>query len=890
MSLLKDKHLSVSKLRRMTDIKALGFKTTKTIGRLEGLIGQDRAVHAVSFGLSVQSKGYNIFMVGEPGSGRTSYAMQELKQCAAAMPAPDDWVYVYNFDEPGTPLAINLPAGNGKELCKDAETAVEDLKSTLAKAFDNNEFEDNKAQLVKTFQEEVNKYMEELRKWAEEKHFAIKRTPQGFVNLPMIFAPPVKEAVEANSEDTIEDTDLTCEAAEASSVNEAESETENETEIEPKNGNEEKKSTDPVLREMQQEEFENLTQEEQDVLQKGSEEISQKTLETLRLIREREKDLKEKIKELEGQICRSAIGPIISELRVKYVSNKKLEGWLDDFTEDVVANFNAFLAVARDEAAEVDFTRYEVNSFVSNDPTEGAPVIWETNPIYYNLVGKVEYESRQGNLYTDFRRITPGAMHRANGGFLLLEAEELLRQFMSWDALKRVLRCKELLIENLGEQLGYIPVSSLRPEAIPIDMKVVVVGTPYLYYLLNSYDPEFRKIFKIKAEFDTDMPRTSESERQIAEFVAGFVEHEGKLNFTASAVGEVIEWSARIVDNQNKLSTQFNQLAEILVEATAWAKTEGKKQVGITHVRKAIDEKIYRTDLLEEKILDEFRDGVIRIDTKGSVVGQINGLTVAQLLDHSFGAPVRITANVFMGQEGIVNIEREVNMTGPIHNKGLLILSSYLGRKYAQDFPLSMAARIAFEQTYGGIEGDSASSTELYCMLSALSGAPLKQYIAVTGSVDQFGNIQPIGGANEKIEGFFSYCKVSGLTGEQGVMIPYQNEQHLMLKHEVVDAVKRGKFHIWSVKTIDEGIEILTGVKAGTAGAKGEYPADSIHGRVMICLESWIERSFRHKKKMQDKVDPPKNKKKKKSTKTKKDSTAVKDKTEKTSPETAETK
>jgi lon-related putative ATP-dependent protease len=653
----------------------------------------------------------------------------------------------------------------------------------------------------------------------------------------MIFAPPVKETDEK--------------AAKTDNTSEATEEAEN-------------KNVEPVLREMQQEEFEGLSEEEQERLQKASEEISQKTLETLRSIREREKDLKEKIKELEGQICRNAIGPILSELRAKYAPNKKLEEWFDDFTEDLVANFNAFLAAARDEAAEVDFTRYEVNSFVSNNPNEGAPVIRETNPIYYNLVGKVEYESRQGNLYTDFRRITPGAMHKANGGFLLLEAEELLRQFMSWDALKRVLRCRELFIENLGEQLGYIPVSSLRPEPIPIDMKVVVVGTPYLYYLLNIYDPEFQKIFKIKADFDTDMPRTKESEMQLAQFIAGFVEHEGKLNFTVSAVGEVIEWSSRLVENQNKLCTQFNKIAEILVEATAWARMDGKKQVGLSHVRKALEEKTFRSNLLEDKIREAYNEGVIKIDTKGSVVGQINGLTVAQLVDHSFGSPVRITANVFMGQEGIVNIEREVNMTGPIHNKGLLILSSYLGRKYAQDFPLSMTARIAFEQTYGGVEGDSASSTELYCMLSALSGIPLKQSIAVTGSVDQFGNIQPIGGVNEKIEGFFSYCKVFGLTGEQGVMIPHQNEQHLMLSHEVLDAVRKGKFHIWSVKTIDEGIEILTNVKAGTSDANGEFQADTIHAKVKTCLEAWIERSFKHKKKMQDKVDPPEDKKKSK--------------------------
>ena len=836
MPLIKDKQLPPEKLRKAADIAALGFRTTKKLAKLEGLIGQERAVHAVDFGLAVKSKGYNIFMVGEPGSGRTTYAMEELKRRAATMPAPDDWVYVYNFDESGTPLAINLPAGMGKELAKDTEDAIEDLKSALAKAFDNNEYEDNKAQLVKTFQEEVNRLMEDLRKWAESKKFSIKRTPQGFVNLPMIFAAPVKE-----------------EAAEAQNKNAAAADAK---EPAPE------KAAEPVLREMQQDEYEKLSEDEQDKLQKISEQISQKTLETLRLIREHEKDLKEKIKDLESQICRGAIEPIISEIRGKYTPNRKFAKWLDDFTEDIVANFNVFLAAARDESADVDFTRYEVNAFVSNNPKDGAPVIRETNPIYYNLVGKVEYESRQGNLYTDFRRITPGAMHRANGGFLLLEADELLRQFMSWDALKRVLRCRELSIENLGEQLGYVPVSSLRPEPIPIDMKVVVVGTPYLYYLLNIYDPEFQKIFKIKADFDTDMKRTQASEMQLAQFIAGFVAREGKLSFTAEAVGEVVEYASRLAEDQNKICTQFNKIADILVESTVWARSQNKRQVSVEQVRRAIEEKSFRADLLEEKVREEYESGVIRIDTSGSVVGQINGLSVMQLVDHSFGAPTRITANVFMGQEGVVNIEREVNMTGPIHNKGLLILSSYLGRKYAQDFPLTMTARITFEQTYGGVEGDSASSTELYCLLSALAGVPLKQSIAVTGSVDQFGNVQPIGGVNEKIEGFFSYCKVLGLTGEQGVMIPQQNERHLMLKHEVVEAVKKGQFHIWSIATIDEGIEILTGVEAGAADSRGDYPADSIHGKVKTCLEGWIERSYRHKKKMQDKVDPKKKKSK----------------------------
>ena len=806
MALADTKLLKIEKLRNICDPASLGFTTTKSLAVFGGgLIGQERATSAVKFGLDVNSKGYNIFIVGETGSGRTSYAVKELKRRAANMPAPDDWVYVNNFEEPDSPIAINLPAGKGKQLAKDAESAIEDIKHALSKAFDNSEFEDNKAVLVKKFQDEVNNLMEELREWGQKKKFAVKRTPQGFINLPMFKAKPLKQ------DGTIDE------------------------------------DAEPVLREMQQNEFEALSSKEQAKLQKVSEAISQKTLETLRVIREYEKQLKDKIHELENEICRSAIDPVMSDFKAQYMPNKKLEHWFDDYSKDIVSNFNVFLAAVRDENSDVDFSRYAINTLVSNDPKKGAPVIREANPNYYNLVGKVEYESKLGNLNTDFRRITSGAIHRANGGYLLLDADELLRQFMSWDVLKRVLRCRELSIENLAEQLGYIPVSSLRPEAIPIDMKVIIVGTPWFYSLLNYYDPEFKKVFKIRADFDTDMPRTKKNERQLAEFVAGFVEREGKLNFSAAAVAEVIEWASRAAEDQNKLCTQLNKIAELLVESTAWARQAEKKRVGVEHVRRAIAEKKYRLGMIEEKIREEYEHGVIKIDTKGEAVGQINGLTVLTLIDSCFGTPVRITANVFMGQEGIVNIEREVNMTGPIHNKGLLILSSYLGRMYAQDFPLSIAARITFEQTYGGVEGDSASSTELYCLLSAISGLPLKQNIAVTGSVDQFGNIQPIGGVNEKIEGFYSYCKLNGLNGTQGVMIPYQNEQHLMLDHEVVDAVKAGKFHIWSIKTIDEGIEILTGVKAGKLGANGKYPKNSVHGIVKQKLMDRIETGYKNK-------------------------------------------
>lgn len=790
--------LSLGKLRKEKDPKSWGFKTTEDLDSVRKLIGQERAVESISFGLGVPSKGYNIFVAGAPGSGRTSYALKRLKEMAEKIPAPNDWVYLYNFDEPGQPLAISLSAGNGKQLCSSLDNLINELKVAISKAFEKSQYEDAKAIRVKEFQEKAGAIMDELKAWATDKGFSLKRTPQGFVNIPLI---------EAKDEEGKE-----------------------------------------IVREIQQEEFEALNESKQKEYQTVSEEVSQRTLGALRTIRDMEKELKDEIGKLEAEICRTAIAPYLSDIREKYAANEALSKWFDRLTEDIIDNFGAFVTSVRDESAEVDFSRYTGNLFVSNNPEGGAPVIWETNPTYYNLAGKIEYESRQGYLYTDFRRIVAGAFHKANGGFLVLDAEKVLMNFMSWEAIKRVLRTEESNIENLGEQYGAIPVSSLRPTPIAMNVKVVMVGTPYVYELLQYYDQEFQKIFKIKASFDFDMPRTKTSEKQMANFVASVVREEGTLHFDAAAVSELIEWTSRAADDQELLSIEISRIKELVVESHAWAYQDKAKLVDRRHVQKAIRHRKYRAGLYQEKIKRAFVDGIIRVDTHGEEVGQINGLSVIDMTDYRFGHPSRITANVYMGQEGVVNIEREVKMTGPIHNKGLLILSSYLGRKYAQDMPLSLSARLTFEQNYGGIEGDSASSTELYCLLSALSGLPLKQSIAVTGSVDQFGNVQPIGGVNEKIEGFFEYCKVHGLTGEQGVMIPKQNVRHLMLDHEVLKAVEKEKFSIWAVGTIDEGIEVLTGVKAGKEKKDGTFPVNSVHGKVKARLKKLLEDNLKLRK------------------------------------------
>ncbi len=793
--------LAPERLRRRKPPETWKLTTTDDIHlarsrKPEPLIGQQRAFEAMEFGLRVDGRGYNIFVTGQPGSGRTSYVLERLQGMAATLPAPDDWLYLYNFAKPGEPLAVSVPAGTGKKLSDDLDSLVTDLKTVISRAFEQSQYEETKAGYVKEFQEKAGAIMDKLKARAAKDHFSLKRTPQGFVNIPLI-----KDKDEEGNE---------------------------------------------ITRELKPEEYEALDDKKQKKYQAKSEKISQRTLLGMREIRDMEKKLKETLSKLDAEICRAAISPVLDEIRGKYEGNEALLKWFDAVTDDIIENFGAFVTAARDENAEVDFTRYQANLFVSNDPSKGAPVIWETNPTYYNLSGRVEYESHQGYLYTDFRRILAGAFHKANGGFLVLDAEKVLMNFMSWESIKRILRTGEASIENLGEQYGALPVASLRPSAIPMNLKIIMTGTAYIYELLQYYDAEFGKIFKVKASFDYDMPRTAANERKMARYVAEYIKVRNLKPFDAPALSEIIEWSGREAEDQNLLSVETGRLRELITESSAWA--EGKI-VTRSDVIKAIHHRNYRLGLYEEKLTRAFRDGVIRVDTSGGVVGQINGLSVIDLNDYRFGHPSRITANVFMGQEGVVNIEREVKMTGPIHNKGLMILSSYLGRKYAQDMPLTLSAHITFEQNYSGIEGDSASSTELYCILSALSGLPLNQGIAVTGSVDQFGNVQPIGGVNEKIEGFYEYCKIAGLTGQQGVMIPESNVRHLMLSDEVIDAVNNGKFSVWAVKDIDEGLEILTGITAGKPRKDGSFSEKTVHGRVKARLKKMLSDGMRLEKK-----------------------------------------
>ena len=789
----KARRLTAAQARKRTDPRSLRCATSEDLKELTGFIGQPRAVKAFDFGLSAQNDGYNIFVVGPHGSGRTSYTLKTVRERAKNMSAPDDWVYVNNFDDPSVPLAINLPAGEANKVETAFAELIEELKSVISAAFEKSSYEDAKAQEISSFQDDISKMMDGVRADAEKKGFLVKRTPQGFVNIPL-------KTVKGSK------------------------------------GKKEKK-------ELQTEEFEALPTKEQKRLKSISDVITSQTLEVLRQIREKERQLKTKISQMEAEICRTAIKPDMDEIKAKFGESAKFRKWIDSLENEIVSNFSLFIAAARDDNSELDFSPYKINVLVCNAPKNGCPVVWESNPTYYNIAGKMEYESRQGYYYTDFTRIVGGSLHRANGGYLVIDAEELLRNFMSYDLLKRVLRTGILTVENLSDQFSVMPVATPRPEPVPLKTKVILVGSYYIYYLLREYDPEFPKIFKAIAEFDYEMPRTAENERDMARFIKTVGEREKCLPFTKAALAELIEHASRIAGDQNQLSTHFNALREYVIESSVWAINDGAKKVDQQHVLEAIREKRDRSALTEEKIRRSFAEGIVRIDTEGKVIGQINGLAVVEFADVAFGHPSRITANTFMGQEGVINIELETSMAGPIHTKGLLTLSSYLGRVYAQNMPLTLSARLAFEQNYGGIDGDSASSAELYCLLSSLADVPIAQNIAVTGSVDQFGNIQAIGGVNEKIEGFFSYCQERGLTGEQGVMIPVQNVQHLMLEHHVVEAIRKKQFHIWTVKTIDEGIELLTGVPAGVCRADGTYPENSVHGRAMRKLKKWIDKT-----------------------------------------------
>ncbi len=788
----EDLRVAPERLRWVCDPAQLQFGTVEELPPERSLVGQERAVRALDLGLSVQQPMFHVFVVGPVGTGRTTYTQTKVQEVARSQPTPPDWCYVYNFKDPNQPLALDFPPGEGRRFAAAMAALVEELRNAIRQVLTSEQFEIMKRQTLERLEAEASRVWQELEAVARQKGFLVQRTPLGITTVPV----------------------------------------------------------SPSGQPMTQEEFDRLPGLIKDRLAQANRELQEEVAEAVRKVRAVERQAREAVSQLEREAVLAAIREPIQRLRDRYRDLPKVVAYLDDLQEDVLEHRDAFreeegqpqlpapLAMLRRSLLE----RYEVNLLVDNSGLQGAPVVFETNPSYYNLFGKVEYRGELGTMVTDFRMIRPGAVHRANGGFLILNARDVLLQLASYDALKRALRSGEVRIENLSEQYGLIPTATLRPQPIPLRLKVILIGPPDLYYLLYRYDEDFRKMFRVKADFDSVMPRTEENMRRVAAALGAICRSDGVCPCDRGAVAKILEYSARLAESQDKLSTRFGEIKQVLVEASAWAEREGLRVVSARHVQKALEERIYRSNLIEEKIQELIQRGQLYVDVDGAVVGQINGLSVWHLGDYAFARPTRITARAFVGTRGVVNIEREINLSGPIHSKGVLILSGYLGGQYAAQRPLSLSASLTFEQTYEEVEGDSASAAELYALLSVLADVPLQQGIAVTGSVNQRGEIQPIGGVNEKIEGFYAVCKAKGLTGRQGVIIPYANLQNLMLREEVVEAVREGRFHVWAVRTLDEGLEILTGMPAGQARPDGTFPEGTVHARVAARLEEFGER------------------------------------------------
>lgn len=783
--------LSPEKLRWVCDEGEFDFETTADIPELEGSIGQERALRSIDFGLGMTENGFNIYLSGQAGTGRNSTIKNLLKKRAKGLPTPPDLCYVYNFKLPDNPYCLSLAAGMGSGFVEDVKELLQGVKANIPKALDSKDYETGKAEVIDEYQEKNGELFSALEKEAEATGFSLQRTVSGLVMVPQ---------------------------------------------------KEERNYT--------QEEFEALSDEERQKLEDTGRLLTDKLNDVLRQVRDNEKATKETLAKLDRDIGLSAVGHYIDPLKEKYAEYPKVVAYLESVQEDILNNLEDFkpqgpqpqIAGIRIPRQEPSFERYEVNLFIDNGGTEGAPMVFEQNPTYNNLFGRIENVWQMGGVATtNFTLIKPGALHRANGGFLIIDAREVLINPFAWDALKRCIRSGEIKIEDALEQYRFMTFASLHPEPVPLQAKIVMIGSPWIYYLLFYLEPEYRKFFKVRADFDIRIARTPEVMRDYALFVATHCRRKGLLPFNRSGVAGLLEHSSRTVEDQSKLSSQFMEIVEVIREASYWAEKEGAQVVSREFVKRAVEEKVYRSNLIEERMQELFDDGTIMVDVDGAEVGQINGLSVITLGDYAFGRPSRLTARVYLGRAGMVNIEREVKLSGPIHDKGVLILTGYLGGKFAHDKPLSFSASLCFEQNYEGVEGDSASSTELYALLSALSGVPIKQGIAVTGSVNQLGKVQPIGGVNQKIEGFYAVCKAKGLTGDQGVMIPKTNERHLMLKDEVVEAVKEGRFHIWSVETIDQGIEILTGMPAGERKKDGGYPRGTINYLVDSRLRQILE-------------------------------------------------
>ncbi len=780
---MKEKNeLSYRDLKMVCDQNMFKFNTTEELEPINDGIGQERGIKALEFGINVNVKGYNLYIEGPSGVGKTMYAKNYLDSIAPKKKVPNDWCYIYNFQNPNEPIAVSLSAGQGKEFQESMEGFIKEVKKDIKKTFNADDFEKEKALIKKEFEEKREKVLTKLNEDSQKHGFQVKSAQNGIYMMPIVDGKVIQE-----------------------------------------------------------EEFEKL---EEDVKQKYEEEsaiVQQQIMDAIGVIKQIERKSDKKVSEWQSNVALLTVNAHINYIKSKYKRNKKINQFLNDVKQDVLKNVSYFLeednAENNHQTQQMPATQkkpdpclnYRVNLFIDNSNLEGAPVVMDSNYSYQNIFGKLEYENYYGSLKTDFTMLKPGLMHKANGGYIIFQAKDLLTNGACYEELKRVLRVKELSINNIMEQRSSMAMISLKPEPIPLNVKVIIIGDANIYHTLLSVDSDFRKLFKIKVEFEETAPINEENVNKLARFVHTFCEQEELPSLDKSAMARIVEYASRLAGDKDKLSTRFTEIAQIVGEAGTWAKLSKSKIVTEDFIDKALEERDERIKKYDAKYVEMIKENTLLINTKGALVGELNGLTVMTIGDYTFGKPAKITVNTYTGKEGIINIEREVEMSGSTHSKGVYILSGYLGELFAQDIPLCLTASICFEQLYNGVDGDSASSTELYGLLSSLSEIPIKQSIAVTGSVNQKGQIQPIGGVNEKIEGFFQICQMRGLDGSHGVMIPVQNVNNLQLSDEVVDAVKNKLFHIYAISTISEGIEVLTGVPAGKKDKDGKFPVGTVN-------------------------------------------------------------
>ncbi len=794
------KPLPADALCRRCDPNDFDFETTAELEELKHMVGQQRAVEAIRFGAGMDVDGFNLFVLGPPGTGRHSFIRQFLAQRASNRPPAPDWCYVNNFQQPQKPKALELPAGRGRELRDDVSRLLGEVHTAVPAAFESEDYRTRRQAIEDEFKEEQSQTFEEIQKHARERDIQIIQTPTGIA-----FAPVRRGEV------------------------------------------------------LSPDDFEKLSEDERHRVQKDIEDVSKEFRDAMQETPKRVRKAHEKVRELDREFAVYAVGSLIDDLIQRYEDLPKVVDYLESMQADIIDNIDQFRTPPEQQQQQqlvqrmaampggggdtsAIERRYSVNLLVDNSEAEGAPVVFEDHPAYTYLVGRIEHLSQMGALLTDFTLIRPGALHRANGGYLVLDVRKVLMEPFAWEALKQALKSRRIRIESLGQAYSLVSTVSLEPEPVPLQVKVVLIGERLLYYLLQALDPEFSELFKVGADFDDQMERTPENHRLLAQLLGTIASRENLKALHRDAVARVVEESARYAGDSQRLSTQVRQAADIVREASYWASQNGNDVVRAGDVQRAIDSRIRRASRIRERMQEEIQRGTILIDTEGARIGQINGLAIAQIGDFAFARPSRITARLSLGAGKVIDIEREVELGGPLHSKGVLILSGFLASHYVADRPLSLAATLVFEQSYGGIEGDSASSAELYALLSALAEVPIKQSFAVTGSVNQYGEVQAIGGVNEKIEGFFETCEARGLTGGQGVLIPVSNVQHLMLRQNVIDAVESGRFQIYPVRTIDQGMEILTGLPAGERDERGEFPDGTLNHRIRARLIEFAEK------------------------------------------------